>query len=154
MKKRLLSFVLVLALLVTCLAAVSMAAADGEKVNLTFLDISPREERKTYFTDVFARYNAEKDANVTIEYEEVPWADAYSKMVILGSSGDLPDLINMYPSLVSEFKMSDWIVPLDSYIEESGIMDTFVASMGPIMKEQADDNGGLYFIPDGPLSIL
>lgn len=149
MKKRLLSFVLVLALLVTCLAAVSMAAADGEKVNLTFLDISPREERKTYFTDVFARYNAEKDANVTIEYEEVPWADAYSKMVILGSSGDLPDLINMYPSWVSEFKMSDWIVPLDSYIEESGIMDTFVASMGPIMKEQADDNGGLYFIPDG-----
>ena len=98
MKKRLLSIALVLALLLSCMAFAGAALADGEKITLTFLDISPREERKTYFTDVFARYTAEKNADVTIEYEEVPWADAYSKMVILGSSKDLPDLINMYPS--------------------------------------------------------
>ena len=147
--KKLISLVLTAALLITAVVMLPAAGADGEKVTLTFLDISPREARATYFTDIFARYTAEKNENVTIEYEEVPWADAYSKMVILGSSGDLPDLINLYPSWVSEFKMSDWIVPLDSYIEQSGIRDTFVASMDTLFDQQIDDNGAIYMIPDG-----
>ena len=146
--KRILSLVLALTMLVAC-AAFTTGSADGEKITLTFLDISPREARATYYTDVFARYTAEKNENVTIEYDEVPWADAYTKMVVLGSAGNLPDLINLYPSWVSEFKMSDWIVPLDGYIEESGIADTFVSAMDTLFDQQIDDNGAIYMIPDG-----
>ncbi len=146
--KKFLVVLLALTLVFSSLA-IAVGGADDEKITLTFLDISPREARKTYYTDVFARYTAEKNANVTVEYDEVPWADAYSKMVILGSSNDLPDLINLYPSWVSEFKMSDWIAPLDNYIAESGIQDTFVAAMDTLFDQQIDDNGAIYMIPDG-----
>lgn len=150
MKKRFVSFLLVLTLLVSCMAITSGAAfADEEQVTLTFLDISPRDARQAYFEKVFADYTAQKNANVTIEYESVPWADAYNKVVVLGSAEDLPDLVNMYPSWTNEFIMSDWIVPLDSYIEASGITDTFVGSMKAIFAQNRDDYGAVYSIPDG-----
>jgi len=146
--KKLLSLIVALTLVMGCVGMMS-GAADEEKITLTFLDISPRDAREAYFTKVFSEYTAQKNPNVTIEYESVPWADAYNKVVNLGASNDLPDLLNMYPSWTNEFIMADWIMPLDSYIEESGIEETFVAAMGPILEQSRDDFGAVYSIPDG-----
>ena len=149
MKKRLLSLLVVMALLIGVFAAASVASASGEKVTLSFMDISPREARAKYFTDIFARYTAEKNPNVTIEYEETPWDDAHTKVVTLAATGNLPDLLNCSPGWIVEFKDSDWILPLDDYVAESGILDTFVSSMKTIWDKQVEDYGHIYIVPDG-----
>ncbi|MBR0464870.1 MAG: extracellular solute-binding protein [Clostridia bacterium] len=147
--KKLVSLVLAVALIMTAMAMVSVAGASGEKITLTFLDISPREARATYYNDVFARYTAEKNPNVTIEYEEVPWDDAHTKVVTMAATNDLPDLLNCSPGWITEFKDSDWIASLDDYVADSGITDTFVGSMKTIFDKQVEDYGHIYIIPDG-----
>ncbi len=145
--KRFVSLLVAALLLIACIGIVP-ATAD-EKVTISFLDISPRDAREAYFTKVFAEYTAQKNPNVTVEYESVPWADAYTKVVMLGAANDLPDMLNMYPSWTNEFIMSEWILKLDDYIANSGIQDTFVAAMGPIFEQNRDEFGGVYSIPDG-----
>lgn len=130
---------IILALLLAILIPTSGAMA----TTLTYLDISPRDARETYYKDMFAAYTA-ANPDVTIEYESVPWAEAYSKVVVLGAANDLPDLFNLYPSWTTEFNEGGWVVPLDEYIASSGILDTLLPNAVVPLEKQKDDFGGIY----------
>ena len=142
--------ILLLALTLVCSGlAIVPAGATEEKVALSFLDISPRADRSNYYQEVFKRYTEEVNPNVTIAYDEVPWADSYSKVMVLGSSNDLPDLLNVYSAWIPDLRTAGWIIPLDEYIEKSGIKDEFTSATMITLQDEIDAYGAIYYLPDG-----
>ena len=113
---------------------------------LRFIDVSPSPERQSYFESVFEKFKEE--TGITVKYESVPWDDAANKLTVLGTSGQLPDVITTHPLWLGQFTEADWIIPIDEYAEEHG--DEFVAAVQKINWAQEKQRyGHVYSIPDG-----
>ena len=85
-------------------------------MTLRFIDVSPSPQRQKYYEDVFAKFKEEK--GITVKYESVPWDDAADKLTVLGTSGQLPDVITTHPLWLGQFTEADWVIPIDDYVKE------------------------------------
>lgn len=167
--KRLLSIVVVIVLAITTMAGCSgtseptTSTADsgtdavqnqaevstsntGDATSLRFLDVSPRPERQKYFEDVFKKF--EEETGIKVAYESVPWDDAANKITVMGASGQLPDVMNVYCGWLGQFVPAGWIMPLDEYVEP--VKDEYTDLVNNILwKTELDSYGHHYTVPDG-----
>ncbi|MGL6200626.1 MAG: ABC transporter substrate-binding protein [Lachnospiraceae bacterium] len=152
MKKRLLSVLVSTAMVVGLLAGCGgskdkdTTGASGDQVSLRFIDVSPSPERQAYYEGVFESF--EEETGVAVSYESVPWDDAADKLTVLGTSGELPDVITTHSLWLGQFTEADWILPLDEYVEEHE--DQFIEAVKKFNWAQEKENyGHVYSVPDG-----
>ena len=156
MKKRLLAAlmaaVMVGGLLAGCGSSDKKEKTDADtaktesEVTLRFIDVSPSPQRQKYYEGVFEKFKEEK--GITVKYESVPWDDAADKLTVLGTSGQLPDVITTHPLWLGQFTEADWVIPIDDYVEENG--DQFVEAVQKINWAQEKERyGHVYSVPDG-----
>ncbi len=172
MKKRLLALLLALTLSLSLLAGCSSepaeevasettdtatstatdegdTAEDGGELStepLRFIDVSPSPQRQEYYEGVFAEFATNTGIEVT--YESVPWDDAANKLTVMGTSNQLPDVITTHGFWLGQFTESEWILPLDDYVNEN--MDQFVQVVQDVnFAQEMERYGNIYSIPDG-----
>ena len=122
------------------------AGKQGKEASLRFIDVNPSPERQKYYEGVFQKF--EEETGISVAYESVPWDDAADKLTVLGTSGQLPDVITTHPSWLGQFTEADWIMPVDDYVEEHG--DEFVEAVKNInWAQEKEKYGHVYSIPDG-----
>ncbi|MEG0720391.1 MAG: sugar ABC transporter substrate-binding protein [Lachnospiraceae bacterium] len=113
---------------------------------MRFIDVSPSPQRQAYYEGVFDKFK--KETGVSVKYESVPWDDAANKLTVLGTSGQLPDVITTHPLWLGQFTEADWVLPIDEYVEKNG--DQFVEAVKKINWQQEKERyGHVYSIPDG-----
>ena len=157
MKKRVIAALLTASMVVGLLAGCGSSGGDsggeskeagkqGKEASLRFIDVNPSPERQKYYEGVFQKF--EEETGISVAYESVPWDDAADKLTVLGTSGQLPDVITTHPSWLGQFTEADWIMPVDDYVEEHG--DEFVEAVKNInWAQEKEKYGHVYSIPDG-----
>ena len=107
MKKRVIAALLTASMAVGLLAGCGSSGGDsggeskeagkqGKEASLRFIDVNPSPERQKYYEGVFQKF--EEETGISVAYESVPWDDAADKLTVLGTSGQLPDVITTHPS--------------------------------------------------------
>lgn len=144
--------VLVMALstaLVGCGSDTPTKTASNEKVTIHFMDIMPGPEREQVYQDMISKFEA-KNPNIHVELETVPWDQAHNKLVTLGTSKSMPDVVQIYPQWLSEFTAAKWLADLDPYYKNYEYKDSFIPFVQKIsmQHDQRDLYKGLYAIPD------
>ena len=126
--------------------ATGVYAEEQSDVTLRFIDVSPSPQRQEYYETTFAKFKEE--TGITVNYESVPWDDAANKLTVLGTSGQLPDVMTTHPLWLGQFTEADWIIPMDDYVEEHG--DEYVEAVKSInWKAEKEKYGHIYTVPDG-----
>lgn len=165
MKKRLFSITLAgmmaLSLLAGCGGGSSSQAESGsapegsstEPVTIRFMDNMASEVRDRAYAEIIANFEA-ANPDIKIEYETVPWDQSHSKLVTLGSTGTMPDVVQVHPTWISEFVNAGWLVGLDSYMENYEYKDGFTEYAQNVLfdETQRDVYGDLYVVPDAILT--
>lgn len=153
--KRLVSLALTGAMAVSLLAGYStVAAADsGEQVTIRFMDNMASEVRDKAYLEIIEKFEAE-NPNIKIEYETVPWDQSHSKLVTLGTTNSMPDVVQVHPTWISEFVNAGWITGLDSYLENYEYKDGFTEYTQNVLLDQTQKQiyGQVYVIPDAILT--
>lgn len=124
-------------------------AAEGTKksdVSLRFIDVNPSPQRQAYYEGVFEKFKGE--TGITVAYESVPWDDAANKLTVLGTSGQLPDVMTTHPLWLGQFTESNWVLPIDDYAEEHKDEFVDIISKSNWVNEK-ENYGHIYTIPDG-----
>lgn len=143
MKKKMLATVLAASMLAGVMPVCEVAAAD---VELRFIDVNPSPQRQEYYETTFAKFKDE--TGITVNYESVPWDDAANKLTVLGSSGQLPDIMTTHFLWLGQFTEADWVLPLDEYAEAHG--EEFVDAVRNLnWAAEKEKYGHIYTIPDG-----
>ncbi len=142
-RKRVLAAALTSAMLVGLLPQAALA---DDQVTLRFIDVSPSAQRQEYYENAFAKF--EEETGIAVTYESVPWDDAADKLTVLGTSGQLPDVMTTHSLWLGQFTDAGWIIPLDDYVEENG--DQFIDAVEKInWASERERYGHVYTIPDG-----
>ncbi len=117
-----------------------------EVKSLRFLDVVPSETRQTYYEGIFEKFQEETGIEVT--YESVPWDDAANKITVLGSSGQLPDVMTTWSGWLGQYTVAGWVVPLDEYVTD--IRGEYTDAVNNLLwKSEEERYGHVYTIPDG-----
>lgn len=142
MFKKLTGLFLCLALLLPLLAGA--ASASGAK--LRFIDVSPSPARQEYYEKTFAKF--QQETGIQVVYESVPWDDAANKLTVLGTSGQLPDVLTTWAGWLGQFTQAGWVYPLSKYIAgtEGQYADTVTKL---VWKGEKELYGDTYTVPDG-----
>ena len=120
--------------------------AEKSDVTLRFIDVSPSPQRQEYYESTFAKFKEE--TGITVNYESVPWDDAADKLTVLGTSGQLPDVMTTHPLWLGQFTDAGWVLELDDYVEEHG--EEYVEAVQKINWAQEKERyGHIYTVPDG-----
>lgn len=124
--------------------------AKNEKVTIRFMDIMPGPDRQKVYQEIITKFE-EKNPSIKVEYESVPWDQAHNKLVTLGTSKSMPDVVQVYPAWLSEFKSANWIDDITSRYEKSSMKNSFTPFIQnfSIKQDQVDLYKGVYIIPDG-----
>lgn len=117
-----------------------------EETSIRFLDVSPSAARQEYYNSTFEKF--EEETGIHVEYESVPWDDASTKISVMGTSGELPDVITTWTGWLGQFTEAEWIVPLDDYL--AGREDEFSDIVVNITwAGEKQSYGHIYTMPDG-----
>ncbi|MGI6008206.1 MAG: ABC transporter substrate-binding protein [Ruminococcus sp.] len=117
-----------------------------ETVSLRFLDTSPSDVRQAYFEDIFQQIK--EDLGIEITYESTPLEDAANKIMVMATSNSMPDIVTTQDNWLGQFTSSEWILPLDEYLE--GKEDQFADTVTNIVwANQKEMYGHIYTVPDG-----
>lgn len=135
---------LLLCLILTLPLVFGLAAAEGTQ--LRFIDVSPSPVRQEYFEKTFAKFKDE--TGIEVSYESVPWDDAANKLIVLGSSGQLPDVMTTWAGWLGQFTAAGWVKPLSGYI--AGTEDQYADTVTKLVwKAEKELYGDTYTVPDG-----
>jgi multiple sugar transport system substrate-binding protein len=106
----------------------------------------PEPRPQQYFETTFAKFQEETGISVT--YESVPWDDAANKLTVLGTSGQLPDVMTTWAGWLGQFTAAGWVKPLNDYIAgtEGEYADTVTKL---VWKGEKELYGNTYTVPDG-----
>lgn len=127
-------------------SATGVNAEAKSDVTLRFIDVNPSPQRQEYYESAFEKFKEE--TGITVNYESVPWDDAANKLTVLGTSGQLPDVMTTHFLWLGQFTEADWILPMDEYVEEHG--EEFVDAVRNLnWKAEKEKYGHVYTVPDG-----
>lgn len=157
--KKMLTLLLALTLLFTMCACGNSSAPSApsapskEPVTIRFMDNMASETRDALYLQLIEKFEKE-NPDIKIEYETVPWDESHSKLVTLGSAGEMPDVIQVQSPWISEFVNAGWIVPLENYLKTYEYADNFTTYTENILlnETQRDVYGEVYVIPDALLT--
>lgn len=140
--RKLLGTILCLAMLMSLFTGF----ASAEAISLRFIDVSPSPVRQQYFETTFDKFL--KETGIKVTYESVPWDDAANKLTVLGTSGQLPDVMTTWAGWLGQFTAAGWVKPLNDYIAgtESEYADTVTKL---VWKGEKELYGNYYTVPDG-----
>jgi multiple sugar transport system substrate-binding protein len=140
--RKLLGTILCLAMLVSLFTGF----ASAEAISLRFIDVSPSPVRQQYFETTFDKFF--KETGISVTYESVPWDDAANKLTVLGTSGQLPDVMTTWAGWLGQFTAAGWVKPLSDYIAgtEGEYADTVTKL---VWKGEKELYGNYYTVPDG-----
>lgn len=143
MARKLMGLVLAVVMALGVFGGVAFA---GEAVELRFIDVSPSPVRQEYFETTFAKFKEE--TGISVVYESVPWDDAANKLTVLGTSGQLPDVMTTWAGWLGQFTASGWVVPLTDYIGDTA--DEYADTVTKLVwKGENELYGDTYTVPDG-----
>lgn len=143
MTRKLVGLLLVLVLSLNLLLAVPSSA---ESVTLRFIDVSPSPVRQEYYEATFAKFKEE--TGISVVYESVPWDDAANKLTVLGTSGQLPDVLTTWAGWLGQFTAAGWVHPLTDYIGDT--TDQYADTVTKLVwKGEKELYGDTYTVPDG-----
>lgn len=134
------------ALAASMVVGICPVAGADEAVTLRFIDVSPSPERQAYFESTFAKF--EEETGIAVAYESVPWDDAANKLTVLGTSGQLPDVMTLHSFWLGQFTEAEWVLPINEYVEEHASEFTEVVNKFH-WKQEMEKYGNYYTIPDG-----
>ena len=116
-----------------------------ESTSIRFMDVSPSEARENYYKDTFQKF--QEETGIEVIYESVPWDDAANKLTVLGTAGQLPDVLTFTESWFGQFTEAEWLYPLDEYVEEHEDEYNEVVK-GYTWEQQRQLYGHVYAVPD------
>ncbi len=133
----------ILALFIVCPGTVM---GSGSSEPLRFLDVSPSPVRQSYFEGVFKSF--QEETGIEVVYESVPWDDAANKLIVLGSSGQLPDVMTTWAGWLGQFTSAGWVRSLNEYV--AGTEDEYADTVTKLVwKSEKELYGDTYTVPDG-----
>ena len=126
---------------------------DGKQVTIRFMDNMASETRDRAYEEIIANFEAQ-NPDIKIEYETVPWDQSHSKLVTLGSTGTMPDVVQVHPTWISEFVNAGWIEGLDARLDTYEYKDGFTDYTKNVLFDQTQRKvyGDVYVIPDAILT--
>jgi multiple sugar transport system substrate-binding protein len=140
--RKLLGTILCLAMLMSLFTGF----ASAEAISLRFIDVSPSPVRQQYFETTFDKFL--KETGIKVTYESVPWDDAANKLTVLGTSGQLPDVMTTWAGWLGQFTAAGWVKPLNDYI--AGTEDEYADTVTKLVwKGEKELYGSYYTVPDG-----
>ncbi|MBP1995111.1 ABC transporter substrate-binding protein [Paenibacillus eucommiae] len=125
----------------------------NEKVEISFVDISPSPERTKYFNEIIAAFEQQNE-NIKVKLETVPWDQAFNKLVTQGASKTLPDVVNMYPAWLSTFVPAGYLEPLSAQYDAWSNKDKLTSFVNTITMEEQQRKTfkEIYYMPDALMS--
>jgi len=125
-------------------------ACSAESVTtISFLDVMPSPERTALFHDLITEFEA-GHPTIKVEYTSVPWEEAYKKLVAMGASQTLPDIITCDVGILQSLAKPGWLLNLDKQFNSLPFKDDLtVATLAS--KDSFSAMGKVYAIPDGYL---
>lgn len=120
-----------------------------EPVTIRFVDVMPGPERDAIYKELIDKFNAD-NPGIKVVLETIPWDQAHNKLVTLGTSNSMPDVIMVHTGWRSEFINAGWISKLDSNYEKFKYKDSLIPYIKDIAikKEQQDVYGNIYYMTD------
>lgn len=121
------------------------APAPAEPVNIVYLDPIPTPERTEMLGNMIAEFN--KKGIATVEYQSIPWDEAYKKIVSMGASDTMPDVIAVDEGMMKTLAAAEFLEPLDGYFanfhDKDDLSSTFLNS-----ESGWAFRGNMYVVPD------
>lgn len=147
MKKKMISLLMAVMLLVTGLTACGSSdsggsAASGGEVEIKIWSPVDEPEIETWWEEKIAEFNKEHEGDIYVTREAIVRSDSYAyedKVNASLTSGDMPDILYVDGPNIASYAANGVILPIDEYIDDADL-DDFVDSI----KEQGTYDGSLY----------
>ncbi|MCQ6561713.1 ABC transporter substrate-binding protein [Paenibacillus mendelii] len=150
----------ILASLMLVISACSSSNSNGEdkgsnneKVEISFLDVTPSPDRTKYFNEIIAAFEQE-NPDIKVKLETVPWDQAFNKLTMQGASKTLPDVMNMYPAWLNTFVPAGYLEPLTANYDawpDKAKLTSFVSNI-TMDEQQRKLYKDIYYMPDALMS--
>lgn len=132
-----------------CAAVPAAAPADGAATEDTAVTLSHWQHHSTGRAAAVEEFKAqfeEANANVTIDFQSIPWAEYWGKLAagIAGGASSAPDIFQIPMGLVEEYIAGDNLLPVsDSVITPSAIEESYL----PWTVQRGQKDGEYYGLP-------
>lgn len=131
-------------------ASENKTESTGGKTEITFLDVMPSPERTALLEDLISRFE-EENQTISVKYTSVPWDEAYKKLVAMGSSKTLPDVITSDVGIMQSLARPGYLLNLDDKFNSLPAKGDFSEST-LAAKQSYSYDGSVYSVPDGWLT--
>lgn len=122
--------------------------SSGKVQTVTFLDTNPFPERTAFLEQAIADFQA-IHPDIRIEMSSVPWDEAYKKLVTMGSSNTLPDVVTGDVGVMLTLARAGWIADVSDIFNQLPQSDFSSAILAA--KDAYTFQDKVYAIPDGYL---
>lgn len=125
-------------------------ASDGKAIEIQFLDVMPSDTRTQLFNQMISRFESE-NPGIKVKYSSVPFDEAYNKVVAMGASKSLPDVISCDTGIMSSVAAAGYLEDLTDRFNSLPSKDDFTAST-LAAKPTYSYKDKIYAVPDGFLT--
>lgn len=136
----------ILAVLIAATAIVTPTFAGGTAEGATGPEsirfaVAMDPARLAYYEDSVEIFNAQ-DNGYTVVLENTPWSEYWQKLQTLTAGGTMPDVWNYVPGFGQEWLENGHLLPIDDYVEESGMdLSDFAQGMLDFMRYEGKLHG-------------
>jgi multiple sugar transport system substrate-binding protein len=125
----------------------------SDKVEISFVDVSPSPERTKYFNEVIAAFE-QANPDIKVKMETVPWDQAFKKLAMQGASKTMPDVVNMYPAWLNTFVPAGYLEPLSAQYDAWSDKEKLTSFVSDITMEEQQRKvyNDIYYMPDALMS--
>lgn len=125
-KTKKISILLIAALLlIACGSGKKGESAEGKTVTVwyhPFVGADQKDDLLKVFSDMEAEFKKE-NADVTVVFEEIPWADREQKITTTLSANQGPDIYYLIPDQLTQFADNGLVQPLKEYLGDMDLSD-------------------------------
>ena len=139
------SWIVAVLLGVLVLGLASFASAQ-EPVVLKYMTWASGDA-ETWIREDFIEPFLAEHPNVTIEYEAVPFAEFWRKLMTMYAAGNAPDLMHMSVGYVYDYADRGLLLNLEPYVERDLDMDLFYPGPMKAARYPSMETGDLYAMP-------
>ncbi len=125
-------------------AAKTENKSNGSPVKITYLDNIPSPERTALMKEIIAKFE-EKNPGIKVEYTSVAFEESFKKLLAMGASGTMPDVVNVDESMFTTLAAAGYLENLQSYFDKWEQKDNLIEA---VHKWPAKYNNQYYAIPD------
>ncbi|MGB4135073.1 MAG: extracellular solute-binding protein, partial [Microbacterium sp.] len=139
----------------TTAVLVSGCAANGqpepeatEPITLTFMRTGTPEILHPIFDPIIEEFE-KQNPNITIDMQDLGWADAATSLSVMGASKTLPDVMYHLPGTVFDMAQKGLVLDLTGKLSDELTSDIY-----PALLEAGQYDGKQYLVPSGASTLL